>query len=45
MLKTLKFDALYNRFEGFGVLQKHRKMTPKWSPKSLKIHENEALDA
>ena len=37
MLKTLKFAALYSRFEGFGVLQKHRKITPKWSPNSMKI--------
>jgi len=31
--KTLKFGDPYNRFEGFGVLQIHRKMMPKWSPK------------
>ena len=29
MLNILKFAALYNKFEGFGVLQKHRKMMPK----------------
>ena len=30
-IKTLTFAALYNSFEGFGVLQKQRKMKPKWS--------------
>ena len=39
MLKTLNFAALYNRFEGFGALQKHRKMMPKRSPKSLEDAE------
>ena len=40
--KTFKFGDPYEGFEGFAVLQKHQKMTPKRSPK---IYQNGPLGA